>query len=133
MLSILVFLALFNFVLTDFNMLLLHTNDIHGHLQQSGRNSELCEDDTSTACYGGFARLLNTTGQKMQEAAASGRSTVYLNAGDTFQGTPFYTFYKWKIMAEFVDMLGLDVMVGLVMNLHILKCVHLSSFTLTAD
>lgn len=112
MITILVFLALFKFVLTDLNMLLLHTNDIHGHLQQAGQNSELCEDDTSTACYGGFARLLNTTAQKIQEAAASGRSTVYLNAGDTFQGTPFYTFYKWKIMAEFVDMLGLDVMVG---------------------
>lgn len=36
---------------------------------------------------------------------------VYLNGGDTFQGTPWYTVYQGKMAAELLNMLAPDAMV----------------------
>lgn len=107
-----VFFALFGLTLSDLNILLLHTNDMHAHFLPVDQSIGSCDNDTSTACYGGFARLKNVTDLKIQEAAEKGRQTIYLNAGDSYQGTAYYTFFKWKIVAEMVSLLGIDVMVS---------------------
>lgn len=107
-----VFITLFGLTLSDLHILLLHTNDMHAHFLPVDQNIGSCDNDTSTACYGGFARLKSVTDLKIQEAAEQGRQTIYLNAGDSYQGTAYYTFFKWKIVAEMVSMLGIDVMVS---------------------
>lgn len=43
------------------------------------------------------------------EAAAQNLPTLFLNAGDTFQGTPYYTIFKWEIAANLLRTLGIDV------------------------
>lgn len=113
MLQILVILSLFTTCLCDFKVLLLHTNDMHARYQQTDQYSGICGNDTDTSCYGGFARLKAKTTQLIADAKTNGWNTIYLNAGDTFQGTPYYTFFKWPMAQVFVDMLGLQVMVSL--------------------
>ncbi|CAG9788627.1 unnamed protein product [Diatraea saccharalis] len=45
-----------------------------------------------------------------RKAAASGEGppVLYLNAGDTYTGTAWFTIYKWKIAAEFLNALQPD-------------------------
>jgi len=35
---------------------------------------------------------------------------LFLNAGDNYQGTVWYSLYKWQIVADFVKMLKYDAM-----------------------
>lgn len=37
---------------------------------------------------------------------------IYLNAGDNFQGTPWYTFGRWNVTAQFLNMLKADAVVS---------------------
>ncbi|XP_054263510.1 protein 5NUC-like isoform X2 [Macrosteles quadrilineatus] len=108
--AILSVVSLGTLCLADLKVLLLHTNDMHARFQQADRYLGLCLDDSSPDCYGGFARLKTTVEAQKKIAAAAGRYTIFLNAGDNYQGTPYYTFFKWEIVAKLVDMLGIDVM-----------------------
>lgn len=47
----------------------------------------------------------------MANARAEG-PTIYLNAGNTFQGSPWYTLYKGDLAAELLNMLEPDAVVG---------------------
>lgn len=47
------------------------------------------------------------------EAKKQNIPTIFLNGGDSFQGTPYYTIYKWQIVAPLIDRLEFDVMVNL--------------------
>lgn len=104
--------GLFDLGLCGFNILLLHTNDMHSHFLPVSQNIGACDNNTSSDCYGGFARVKYVADQKIKEAKANGRDTIFLNAGDNYQGTAYYTFFKWEIVARFVNMLGIDVMVS---------------------
>jgi len=48
-----------------------------------------------------------------KRAEDEGIPYIFLNAGDTFQGTLWYNVYKWEVVAPFIEMLGLDAMVRL--------------------
>ncbi|CAG2122753.1 unnamed protein product, partial [Medioppia subpectinata] len=37
-------------------------------------------------------------------------NTLFLNAGDSFQGTVWYSLYKWRIVSHFTKLLKYDVM-----------------------
>lgn len=37
---------------------------------------------------------------------------IYLNAGDNFQGTLFYTLGRWNVTQHFLNICKADVMVG---------------------
>lgn len=107
-----IFISLFTLTLSDVHFLLLHTNNMNSQFRPVNDFIGYCDNDTSTSCYGGFARLKFATDYKRQEAALKGRQTLYFNAGNTYEGTPYFTFYEWKIVSEMVSMLGLDVMVS---------------------
>ena len=62
-------------------------------------------------CYGGFARLASLV-RRIREAASAARPVLFLNAGDTYQGSELFSHYGWSICARFLDMLRLDVMVS---------------------
>ncbi|KAH0547158.1 hypothetical protein KQX54_017302 [Cotesia glomerata] len=55
-------------------------------------------------CYGGFARLATL----VRKAKKSSTPTLFLNAGDTYQGSVYYTVHKWKIVAKFLNLLMPD-------------------------
>lgn len=46
------------------------------------------------------------------EAAKGGTPVLYLNAGDTYTGTPWFTLYKDKIVTEFLNLLKPDAIVS---------------------
>lgn len=101
-------------VRSEFKLQILHTNDLHARFCEVDEYTAACSDTDAKAnkCFGGFARIRKLADQKKEEARKNNISTIFLNAGDTFQGTPYYTVYKWKIAAELINSLGLDVMVS---------------------
>lgn len=89
-----------------YRLLVLHTNDMHSHFDQMNVNGG---DGCNQSCYGGFGRVKAAADR--ERAQAVGR-TLFLNAGDSFQGTPYFTYFGWPIVASMVDRLGIDVMVS---------------------
>jgi len=81
----------------------LHTNDMHSQYE------ETC--DGKGRCVGGFARLRAAVAAERARSAADGAPSVYLVAGDTFQGTPYYETLGWEPAADFLGDLGVDAMV----------------------
>ena len=92
----------------DFSMTILHTNDFHDRYEPiSGSNSTCApEDNAAGECFGGTARLITA----IAEARNANENVILVDGGDQFQGTLFYTYYKGKMTAEFMNQLGYDAM-----------------------
>lgn len=102
------------FVYGEFKLQILHTNDMHARFDEIDEDSAACsmENAKEHKCYGGFARIKKAADQMKADAAKRNISSIFLNAGDTFQGTPYYSVYKWKIAASLMNLLGFDAMVS---------------------
>ncbi|RBO51917.1 multifunctional 2',3'-cyclic-nucleotide 2'-phosphodiesterase/5'-nucleotidase/3'-nucleotidase [Rhodovulum sp. BSW8] len=92
----------------EFALTLLHTNDVHARLEPISKYDSGCpeEDNRAGDCFGGAARLATA----IAAARAEGGPSLLLDAGDQFQGTLFYTYYKGKAASEMVNRLGYDAM-----------------------
>uniref|UniRef100_A0A6P4E6L4 5'-nucleotidase n=1 Tax=Drosophila rhopaloa TaxID=1041015 RepID=A0A6P4E6L4_DRORH len=95
-------------VATEF--IILHNNDMHARFEQTSVNSGTCspEDANSNKCYGGFARVAYEVRKYRKEAKEGGTSVLYLNAGDTYTGTAWFTIFKDKIASAFLNKLQPD-------------------------
>ncbi|XP_014477407.1 PREDICTED: protein 5NUC-like [Dinoponera quadriceps] len=89
----------------DFTIRIVHTNDMHARFEETSKLSTACtpKDSKEGKCYGGFARIATLVRQ-----ARSQRPTIFLNAGDTYQGTAWYNVYKWVAPAVFLNLLKPD-------------------------
>ncbi|EFN81717.1 Protein 5NUC [Harpegnathos saltator] len=89
----------------DFTIRIVHTNDMHARFEETSKLSTACTPENSKAgkCYGGFARIATL----VRQARAQG-PTLFLNAGDTYQGTVWYNVYKWVAPAVFLNLLKPD-------------------------
>ena len=47
-----------------------------------------------------------------ENSTKGGLPVLYLNAGDKYTGTPWYTLYKDKIVTEFLNLLKPDAIVS---------------------
>ena len=94
---------------TFFNLTILHTNDIHSRFQEANVYGDRCSEQQSSwgQCYGGFPRLVYQTRQIRQREPNS----IYVDAGDLFQGTVWYTIHRWRAAAHFANLLNLTAMV----------------------
>lgn len=92
----------------DYSLTILHTNDFHARFEPISKYDSGCsaEDNTEGKCFGGTARLVTA----ISEARARSNNTILVDGGDQFQGTLFYTYYKGKMAAEFMNKLGYDAM-----------------------
>lgn len=92
----------------DFDLTILHTNDIHAHLDPFDGLGVVCDQarDQAGQCLGGVARLATAIAR---ERAKDGPSLL-LDAGDQFQGTLYYTKFKGEPLAVFMNRLGYDAM-----------------------
>nr|XP_037273825.1 5'-nucleotidase-like [Rhipicephalus microplus] len=90
----------------DFNLTILHTNDIHAHLEESNKYGGTCfpELKNKSKCVGGVARIV----QKVKEIRNETTDALFVNAGDFFQGTPYYTLFKQKVISEIMSVMGYD-------------------------
>ncbi|XP_064489230.1 protein 5NUC-like isoform X2 [Ornithodoros turicata] len=97
-----------SFLLTDvasLNLTVLHTNDIHAHFVQTNRRGTRCRPENKEKCVGGVARQLYV--RKFREELSN---VLYLNAGDNYQGTAWYSILKYKPVAEVMEILRPNAM-----------------------
>ncbi|XP_059057792.1 uncharacterized protein LOC131851320 [Achroia grisella] len=95
----------------NFELLILHNNDMHARFEQTSQLSGTCTtaDRDAGKCYGGFPRVATVVKEARKKAlTGEGPPVLYLNAGDTYTGSAWFTIYKWKIAAEFINALQPD-------------------------
>ena len=94
----------------DYMLNIMHINDWHSRIESINRFDSTCstEDEGEGKCFGGAGRLV--TAARDYRAAHDGQNVLFLNAGDNFQGTLFYTTYKGAAEAEFLNLMGTDAM-----------------------
>lgn len=77
---------------------IMHTNDLHCHIEPfSGGN------DNSNS-KGGLARI----SEMVKRAKAENPNTLLFDAGDMFQGTPYYNYFKGELMLKIMSATGYD-------------------------
>jgi len=87
---------------------LLHVNDIHVRMEETNKYSASCKQRDADAgkCYGGLARLHKAVNEIRHEE----ENVLWLNAGDFYQGTIWYTQFKWRVVSQFNNALDFDAM-----------------------
>ena len=93
----------------DFTLNILHINDFHSRFDPITDTDSNCDPETDAAgeCFGGIARL-KTIIDDTRAKYADGNSLL-LSAGDNFQGSLYYTTYKSKVVSDFFNQMGFDV------------------------
>uniref|UniRef100_A0A3B3DXX2 5'-nucleotidase n=1 Tax=Oryzias melastigma TaxID=30732 RepID=A0A3B3DXX2_ORYME len=87
------------------DLVLLHTNDVHARIEETSVHSGKCSGG-SGGCYGGVARRATA----IQNVRRAESNVLLLDAGDQFQGTVWFNFYKGAEAAHFMNMLQYDAM-----------------------
>ena len=95
----------------EFSLTILHINDFHSRFESITGTDSTCnaEGEAAGECFGGIARLKTAIDTQREKATAAGENVVLFSAGDEFQGSLFYTQYKSKIVADFMNDMGFDV------------------------
>ncbi|KAF4099112.1 5'-nucleotidase [Onychostoma macrolepis] len=88
---------------TEFELTLLHTNDVHARVEETNKDSGKC---TKPPCFAGVARRFT----KIKEVRSKEKNVLLLDAGDQFQGTVWFNYYKGAEAAHFMNKLGYDAM-----------------------
>lgn len=93
---------------------ILHNNDMHARFEQTDKHCGTCQPHEADAneCFGGFARVSSVVKRYRNEAENGGPAVLYLNAGDTYTGTPWFSLFKDKVTSEFMNLLKPDAMVS---------------------
>lgn len=91
---------------SPFELTLLHTNDNHARIEETSEDSSKCP--AGGRCFAGVARRFT----KVSEIRRREKNVLLLDAGDQFQGTVWFNYYKGAEAAHFMNKLGYDVMVS---------------------
>lgn len=78
---------------------ILHTNDVHSHIDPFG------PDDGRNANQGGVARRATL----VESIRKENPNTLLLDAGDIFQGTPYFNYYGGELEFKLMSMLKYDL------------------------
>jgi len=78
---------------------ILHTNDVHSHIDPFG------PEDGRNANKGGVARRATLVDSIRKENS----NTLLLDAGDIFQGTPYFNYYGGELEFKLMSMLKYDL------------------------
>lgn len=76
----------------------MHTNDLHCHIDP------FPETDAEYAGRGGMVRLASLISQ----TRANNPNMLLLDAGDMFQGTPYFNYFKGDLMLKLMSRMGYD-------------------------
>ncbi len=96
----------------EYKLTILHINDLHSRIEAINKYDSTCstEDETEGKCFGGVARIKTMIDQRRAELKEAGKNVLTIDAGDQFQGSPFYSTYKGEAAVEFMNAIGFDVM-----------------------
>lgn len=89
-----------------FEMSLIHINDFHARFEPVSSSSGTCLEGQEETCFGGIARIATVVKRLVNERP----NPIFLNAGDNFQGTLWYTKFKWNVTSQFMNMLPHDAL-----------------------
>lgn len=78
---------------------ILHTNDVHSHIDPFG------PEDGRNANKGGVARRATL----VESIRKENPNTLLLDAGDIFQGTPYFNYYGGELEFKLMSMLKYDL------------------------
>ncbi len=94
----------------DYTLNILHINDWHSRIESNNKYESTCsaDDETAGKCFGGAARLVTAVRDERQKL--SDQNVIFLNAGDNFQGSLFFTTYHGAAEAEFLNLMKPDAM-----------------------
>lgn len=104
------FLLLLGFSVSSsaaWDLVLLHTNDVHARVEETSEHSGKCGGGGGGGCFAGVARRATM----IQRIRNSISNVLLLDAGDQFQGTVWFNYYKGAEAAHFMNKLGYDAMV----------------------
>ncbi|CAH0402703.1 unnamed protein product [Chilo suppressalis] len=82
---------------------IIHYNDFHARFEETSVETPTCRSN-NYSCLGGFPRLYHEIEVLRKEKPDS----LLLNAGDSFQGTYWYTLLKWNVTQHFMNLLPHD-------------------------
>uniref|UniRef100_A0A3Q3G9R7 5'-nucleotidase n=1 Tax=Labrus bergylta TaxID=56723 RepID=A0A3Q3G9R7_9LABR len=88
------------------DLVLLHTNDVHARVEETSKHSGKC-GGSSSGCFAGVARRAT----EVKRIRSSESNVLLLDAGDQFQGTVWFNYYKGAEAAHFMNKLQYDAMV----------------------
>lgn len=89
----------FNNSTTTKKITILHTNDVHSHIDPFGPNHK------RNANKGGVARRATL----IESIRKENPNTLLLDAGDIFQGTPYFNYYGGELEFKLMSMLNYDL------------------------
>jgi 2',3'-cyclic-nucleotide 2'-phosphodiesterase (5'-nucleotidase family) len=94
----------------DYNLTILHMNDIHAQLLPLGTIKELYETtNPHHQEVGGLARIATLARLIRARNAARGKATLFLNAGDLFDGTLFFDYDNGATIWRALEAAGVEV------------------------
>lgn len=84
---------------SDFTTIsILHTNDLHCHIEPFTGSNEMYNGK------GGLARISEFVKKQRQKNP----DTLLLDAGDMFQGTPYFNYFKGELILKIMSEVGYD-------------------------
>ncbi|XP_040062786.1 protein 5NUC-like [Ixodes scapularis] len=89
-----------------FTLTILHTNDVHSHIQETTKYGGVCsaKDKNASKCVGGVARIVTKVKQLKKEHPGA----LFMNGGDFYQGTPYYTILKHYMVSTIMTAMAYD-------------------------
>ncbi|NOY23107.1 MAG: bifunctional metallophosphatase/5'-nucleotidase [Acidobacteria bacterium] len=78
---------------------IIHTNDLHSHIDPFPKT------DRRYPGMGGYARRATL----FKELRNRYQNTLFVDAGDVFQGTPYFNYYEGKLDYELMSKLGYEI------------------------
>lgn len=102
-------LILVNYIEAEFDLTVLHVNDIHVRIEETNKYSGNCKQkdkQSDDGCFGGIPRLVSAVNQFRN----ADPNTIFLNGGDFYQGNVYYTHFKWRVVARFANLLNFTAM-----------------------
>lgn len=125
-LYILIFLLCFQFAAFGANrvkLVILHTNDTHSQVEPSEKSS------LATSDMGGYARRMGV----IEKIRTEEKNVLLLDAGDYWQGTPYFNFFNGRIEIDALNRMkydavtmgnhefdnGIDTLAAIIQNLRV--------------
>lgn len=88
-----------------FSLTIAHINDTHARLMPVPLELT-CDGIRATVSVGGFPELA----AKLRQVRAREKNVLFLHAGDVFQGTVFFTYYKGAADVALLNSMALDAL-----------------------
>lgn len=82
----------------NITLTILHTNDLHCHIEPFSADNE------KFSGRGGLARI----SEIVKQTKAENKNTLLFDAGDMFQGTAYYNYFKGELMLQLMSEVGYD-------------------------